>query len=130
MIDNEQLIVLLVLFVGFVFLIVFIRLWPFKVKKNTSSVLKYSKLNILTGQITELDETELRTDISVLTNKGYEMVLLTELSYFTENNIKPCKKMFLILNNSEPNHFAEVITKKVIVLNADVIFYKPVIVTE
>lgn len=38
--------------------------------------------------------------------------------------------MFVIFNNSEPNHYAELITKQLITLNADVIFYKPVIVKQ
>ena len=85
---------------------------------------------MLTGEITELSELELRKDVAVLTALGYEMALLTDLTYFTENNIRPCKKMFLIFNNTEPNQYAELITKQLIALNADVIFYKPVIVKE
>ncbi|MBS1512816.1 MAG: hypothetical protein JST86_18380 [Bacteroidetes bacterium] len=130
MIDNEQLTVLLILFVGFICLVALIRLWPLKKEEKKNSVLIYLKLKMLTGEITELSELELRKDVAVLTALGYEMALLTDLTYFTENNIRPCKKMFLIFTNTEPNQYAELITKQLIALNADVIFYKPVIVKQ
>ncbi|MBI3720466.1 MAG: hypothetical protein HY252_17950 [Sphingobacteriales bacterium] len=130
MADNEQITVLLVLLIGFIILFSFIRLWPFKSEVEDIGVIRYRKLNILTGEIAELNETEMRKDISVLTGKGYEMAILSELKYFTENEIKPEKKMFLILNNSEINQFVEVVTKQLTMLNADIIFYKPVIVKQ
>ncbi len=130
MIDNEQLTVLLILFVGFICLVALIRLWPLKKEEKKNSVLIYLKLKMLTGEITELSELELRKDVAVLTALGYEIALLSEVVYFTEKNIRPCKKMFLIFNNSEPNHYVELITKQLITLNADIVFYKPVIVKQ
>lgn len=130
MIDNEQLTVLLILFVGFICLVALVRLWPLKKEEKKNSVLIYLKLKMLTGEITELSEMELRKDVAVLTALGYEIALLSEVVYFTENNIRPCKKMFLIFNNSEPNHYVELITKQLITLNADIVFYKPVIVKQ
>lgn len=130
MTGNEQLTVLMVLFGGFIFLVALIRFWPLKKEEKKNTALIYLKLKVLTGEITELGEMELRKDVAVLTAVGYEIALLSELVYYTENNIRPCKKMFVIFNNSEPNHYAELITKQLITLNADVIFYKPVIVKQ
>lgn len=130
MTGNEQLTVLMVLFGGFICLVALIRFWPLKKEEKKNTALIYLKLKVLTGEITELGEMELRKDVAVLTAVGYEIALLSELVYYTENKIRPCKKMFVIFNNSEPNHYAELITKQLITLNADVIFYKPVIVKQ
>lgn len=130
MIDNEQLVILLVLFIGFIGIILFIRFWPFKKEEKKVAVLKYRKLHLLTGEITELNEKELRKDISMITGKGYEMTLLSELFDITENTFHQGKKWFLILNSSEQHHPVELLTQKLVALNANIIFYRPVIVEE
>ena len=91
----------MILFIEFICLIVFIRCRPFKKEKKRISVLKYRELNLLTGEIPELTEKEMRKDISVITDTGYEMTLLSELFDIAENKIKHDGKLFLILNSSE-----------------------------
>ena len=129
MIDNEQLIILLVLFIGFICMIFFIRFWPFKKKRaKTNQYLKFRKLNLLTGEMEELSGEEMRKDISGLMDEGYEMALPDELFNVAKKEIKNGDKFFLILNSNYQHQPLELLTQKLVALNANIIFYRPVIV--
>jgi hypothetical protein len=128
MMNDEQLLIFLFLFIGFIGLIVFIRCWPFKKEEKKHPVLKYSKLNLLTGIISELTNEEMKKDVSALLVEGYELTVLQELFDLAESKTKINNRLLLILNNDEMNQFVESLTCRLMLLNADIIFYKPIIV--
>ena len=75
--------------------------WWLKKEEKKNSVLKYCKLNILTGDIAELSPEEVKRDISRLLNEGYEMALPDELFDAAKKEIKSGVKLFLILNSND-----------------------------
>lgn len=125
--DNDQLITYLILLLGFAAIIVFIKCWPHK-EESKNSVLKYRKLNLLTGEITEITKEEMRNDIARLIDSGYDMALPDELQNLKKLETKPAGKYFVILNYGGENDFIEMLTHKLIGLNADFIFYRPIII--
>ena len=76
----------------------------------------------------ELTREEMRKDILQLMDDGYEMALPDDLFDVAKKEIKNGDKLFLILNSNYQHQPFELLTQKLVALNANIIFYRPVIV--
>ncbi len=127
---SEQLVMFGFILIAFIVLLIFIRYWPFKIHRQKNSVLKYQKLNLLTGDIILLEIKEFEYEVAQLSKNGYEFCSFKELYDFTERKTIFPEKAFVILDDYAIPHLEKLISMELVTTSKNVIIFKPIIQNE
>ncbi len=126
--EDDQLISYLFIFLIFIVVIIFVRLWPFKIKKESyQTILKYQKSVSGNSDDSDIDGDKLKEEVDKLVIMGYEITTAGELFKIVSEKTCTNKKFFLILNFSESAFVLEPLKDKLKEIDVAVVIFKPIL---
>ena len=127
---SDQVIIFGFILFGFIVLIIFIKYWPFKIVRQNTSILKYQKLNLLTGDTALLEVKEFEYEVAQLSKNGYEFCSFKELYDFTEYKAIFPENAFVIFDDYAISYPEKLLRMKLVIGNKNIIIFKPIIQNE
>ncbi|MBK8712998.1 MAG: hypothetical protein IPL97_14195 [Niastella sp.] len=124
---SDSAIIYTALFLGFIFLLLFIRRFPFAKKSEGNNVLMYYKLELPENKITTITAINLEQDSKLLNSSGYELVFLSDLEEYTRHEVKLPNSSFLIAANESYSNLLKVALPSLVHNKINLVIFIPIL---
>ena len=126
----DEAVIYIAILIGFVLLIVIIRLLPYDVQPREKRVLMYYKLDLENRKITTISSATVEEQSINLNKNNYELIILSQLEAFTNQKVNLPDRSFMIALNDAYSHSLKRALPGLIKKHISIIIFLPIIISD